>query len=338
MLTLPPRFAAVILTFAALFHHRTWAHAQALLVGAILAPGVRTVTSVLRVLGRANERHFVNFHRVLNRAPWSPRAAGRLLLRLLLRAFVPTGPLVFGLDDTLERRSGRRIWAKGVFHDSVRSRGATHSVNTPGLRWLGVMLLAPIPWARRVWALPVLTALAPNANSHAARGLRHKSLTDWARQLLYQLNRWCRVLAADRPCIVVADATFATLELLAALAPTWTCITRVRFDIALFTPAPPRLPGTRGAPRKKGDRLPSLVVSEVRLRDAEGTELVERIRGMFPRACLLILTGDPSPNAHSGVTRVFGKPWNREQLMSTARRLCLEAEAQEPASLRPFLP
>lgn len=86
------------------------------------------------------------------------------------------------------------------------------------------------------------------------------------------------------------------------------------------------------------ERLPSLVVSEVRLRDAEGIELVERIRGMFPRACLLILTGDPARNSLPGVTRVFGKPWNREQLMSTARRLCLEAEAQDQGSLRPLLP
>lgn len=88
----------------------------------------------------------------------------------------------------------------------------------------------------------------------------------------------------------------------------------------------------------EGDRLPSLVVSEVRLRDAEGIELVERIRALFPRACLLILTGDPARNALPGVTRVFGKPWNREQLMSAARRLCLEAEGQDQASLRPLLP
>ena len=257
MPTLPPRFAAIILTFARLFHHATWRHAQALLLGAILAPGTRTITSVLRLLGHAGDRHFVNFHRVLNRAPWSPRAASRLLLRLLLRTFVPDGPLVFGIDDTLERRSGRRIRAKGVFHDSVRSRGA-HSVNTPALRWLSVMLLAPIPWAQRVWALPVLTALAPNARYHAARGVRHKSLTDWARQLLHQLARWCGVLAPGRPRVVVADATFAVLALLAALAPSWTCITRVRLDIALYTPAPPRRPGTRGRPRKKGARLPGL--------------------------------------------------------------------------------
>ena len=257
MPTLPPRFASLILTFARLFHQATWRYAQALLLGAILAPGTRTVAGVLRVLGRAGDRHFVNFHRVLNRAPWSPRAASRLLLGLLLRAFVPDGPLVFGLDDTLERRSGRRIRAKGVFHDSVRSRGP-HTVTTPGLRWLSVMLLAPIPWAQRVWALPVLTALAPNARYHAARGVRHKSLTDWARQLLHQLARWCRELAPERPRVVVADATFAVVDLLAALGPHWTCITRVRLDIALYTPAPPRRPGTRGRPRKKGARLPRL--------------------------------------------------------------------------------
>lgn len=258
MPTLPPRFASLILTFACLFHQRTWLYAQQLLLGAILAPGIRTVSRVLRLLGRADDRHFVNFHRVLNRAPWSPRAASRVLLGLLLAALVPAGPLVFGLDDTLERRSGRRIRAKGVFHDSVRSRGATHRVNTPGLRWLSVMLLAPVPWAQRVWALPVLTVLAPNARTHAARGVRHKSLTDWARQLLHQVARWCAVLAPARTRVVVADATFATLDLLAALAPTWTCITRVRLDIALYAPAPPRRPGTRGAPRKKGSRLPSL--------------------------------------------------------------------------------
>lgn len=257
MSPLPPRFASIILTFASLFHQSTWRYAQQLLVGAILAPGIRTVASVLRSLGQGRERHFVNYHRVLNRAPWSPREASRRLVRLLLATFVPDGPLVFGIDDTLERRHGRRIRAKGVFHDTVRSRGAQR-VTTPGLRWLSVMLLAPIPWAQRVWALPVLTALAPNARYHAARGVRHKSLTDWARQLLQQLARWCRVLAPERPRIVVADATFATLELLAALAPSWTCITRVRLDLALYAPAPPRRPGTRGAPRKKGARLPGL--------------------------------------------------------------------------------
>jgi hypothetical protein len=72
---LPTRFAAVILSFAPLFFRRSWRRAEVLLIGAILAPGKRTVTSLLRISGLARERRFVNYHRVLNRAAWSPRAA-----------------------------------------------------------------------------------------------------------------------------------------------------------------------------------------------------------------------------------------------------------------------
>ena len=162
MSPLPPRFASLILTFASLFHQATWRYARPLLAGAVLAPGIRTVTSVLRILGAAGERRFVNYHRVLSRAPWSPRAASRMLRRLLVRAFVPGGLLVFGIDDTLERRRGRCIRAKGVYHDAVRS-SRSHFVKATGLRWLSVMLLAPIPWAKHVWALPFLTALAPSS-------------------------------------------------------------------------------------------------------------------------------------------------------------------------------
>lgn len=259
MSALPPRFASVILTFARLFHQATWRYAEQLLAGAILAPGIRTVASVLRILGAADDRRFVNYHRVLSRAPWSPRAASRLLLRLLVRAFVPAGPLVFGIDDTLERRRGRCIRAKGVYHDAVRS-SRSHFVKATGLRWLSVMLLAPIPWARRVWALPFLTALAPSSRYNDQRGARHKTLTDWARQLLRQTARWAAVLAPERSLIMVADSTFAVIELLAALAPQMTCITRLRLDAQLYAPAPRRSPGTRGAPRKKGERLPRLAV------------------------------------------------------------------------------
>ena len=104
------------------------------------------------------------------------------------------------------------------------------------MRWLSVMLLAPIPWARRVWALPVLTALAPSERYARERGVRHKRLTDWAHQLLRQVRRWL----PGRALIMVADSTFAALDLLAALAPCLTCITRFRLDAQLFAPPPPR--------------------------------------------------------------------------------------------------
>src|SRR4051794_34745405 len=106
---LPARFAAVILCFAPLFRQRSWRHAEVLLIGAILAPGRRTVASILRITGRGRERWFVNYHRILNRAAWSGRAAARVLLGLLLDAFVSAGPVLLGLDDTIERRRGKRI-------------------------------------------------------------------------------------------------------------------------------------------------------------------------------------------------------------------------------------
>src|SRR5918992_6252928 len=187
---LPSRFAAVILTFAPVFlQQRTWCHAERLLIGAILAPGKRTVTSLLRIVGLNRERRFVNYHRVLSRAAWNALTAARLLLELLIAAFAPAGPVVLGIDDTVERRRGRRISAKGIYRDPVRSSKG-HFVKASGLRWLSLMLLAPIPWADRVWALPFLTALAPSERYCREHGRRHKKLTDWARQLALRARRW----------------------------------------------------------------------------------------------------------------------------------------------------
>ena len=251
---LPVRFAGVILAFAPLFVHRSWRHAQVLLVGALLAPGRRTVTSVLRITGRSRERRFANYHRVLSRAAWCPRMGARILLGLLVDAFVPSGPVVMAVDDTIERRWGRRIRARGIYRDPVRSSDA-HFVKTSGLRWMSLMLLAPIPWAGRVWALPFLTALVPSERLAARRGRRHKSLLDVGRQMVLQARRWL----PGRDLVLVADSGFSALAFLDAMRRGGvTAITRLRLDAALYEPAPPRLPGTIGRPRKKGARLPTL--------------------------------------------------------------------------------
>jgi hypothetical protein len=121
------------------------------------------------------------------------------------------------------------------------------------LRWVCLMLLAPIPWAQRVWALPFLSILAPSERYHQEREMAHKKLTDWARQMITQVHRWL----PERAIMVVADSSYAVLELLAATAALPTpvsMITRLRLDAALYDRAPPRQKGTKGAPRKKGDR------------------------------------------------------------------------------------
>src|SRR3954462_11312559 len=256
---LPARFARVILAFAPLFVHRTWRHARVLLIGAILAPGRRTVASVLRMTGRSRERRFVNYHRVLSRAAWEPRAGARVLLGLLIGAFAPSGPVVMALDDTIERRRGKRITAKGIYRDPVRSSDA-HFVKASGLRWMSLMLLAPIPWAGRIWALPFLTALVPPERAGRERGRRHKPLLDVGRQLALQARRWL----PGRDLVLVGDGSFSALLFLDAMRHARiTAITRLRLDAALYEPAPPRPPGTIGRPRPKGVRLPTLAATLV---------------------------------------------------------------------------
>jgi hypothetical protein len=255
MLHVPTRFATILVAFAPVFvQARTWQRAQMLVLGALLVPGQRTVCSILRIIGLRRERHFVTWHRVLNRAVWDSRLAARLLVDLLLETFVPKGPVLLGVDDSIERRRGKRISAKGIYRDPVRS-SRSFFVKTSGLRWLSLMLLSPVPWAGRVWALPFLTVLAPSERYCQERGLRHKTLTDWARQVALQARRWL----PGREIVLLGDSSFAVLDLLVALIRQGVIgVTRLRLDAALYEPAPPRQPGAKGRPRKKGKRLPSL--------------------------------------------------------------------------------
>jgi hypothetical protein len=256
MLTLPDRYCTLVAAFAPVFTKRLWSHIQVLLVGSILAPAQRTVTAVLRVMGLGDEVHFQNYHRVLNRAVWSGLALSRVLLNLLISTFAAVGTIVIGVDDTIERRRGAKIRAKGIYRDPVRS-SHSHFVKASGLRWLSLMLLAPIPWAQRVWALPFLTVLAPSKRYYAGSPRAHKKLTDWARQALLLVRRWL----PQRALVFVADSSFAVLELLERmrrLANPICFVTRFRLDAALYQPAPERRPGQKGRSRKKGARLPKL--------------------------------------------------------------------------------
>ena len=256
MPTLPRDYLSLICAFAPHFSNLVWQHAQVLLLGAILTPGQRTVAAALRIVGLSAERHFQTYHRVLNRAAWSSWALSRVLLGLLLQTFAATGHVIVGLDDTIERRRGAQIKAKGIYRDPVRS-SHSHFVKASGLRWLSLMLLVPIPWAQRVWALPFLTVLAPSARYYAGRKRGHKKLTDWARQMLLQLRRWL----PRRALVVVADSSFAVISLVGRmrqLAEPVCMIVRFRLDAALYAPAPARRPHQKGRPRVKGERLPTL--------------------------------------------------------------------------------
>src|SRR5215813_7258429 len=233
MLALPIAFSSAIGVFAPVFSRPVWQHVKVLMTGAVLAPGQRTVTAILRIMGRSTAPNFQTYHRVLNRAVWSSLTARRLLLRLLVAVFIPRGVVVFGLDDTIERRRGDQITAKGIYRDPVRSSHA-HFVKVSGLRWLACMLLLPLAWADRIWALPCLTVLCPSERFYEQRGRRHLPLTARAWQMRQLVVRWL----PGRAVAFVADSSFAALELLDKIKrlPHGRVITRPRLDAALYDP------------------------------------------------------------------------------------------------------
>ena len=218
MPTLPAVIVTLLLPFEHLFDPRTWRKAQLLAMGAILSPGKRTVSSALNILGIGQHGDFAVYHHVLNRAQWSPLQLSRALLLLVAgRLGSSTEPLVFGIDETVERRWGRKIAAKGRYRDPVRSTD-DQVVMTPGLQWVSLMLLTRIGWAGRHWALPERDLVVVADGGYAKREFR----------------RHCQSMS--KPIVVV---------------------TKLRKDASRYQPAPPRRPGQIGRPRVVGARLPS---------------------------------------------------------------------------------
>jgi hypothetical protein len=318
-------FEALLLSFAPLFTHPTFGNARQLVIGALLSPGRRTVTAGLRISGLEAKRTFTNYHRVLSRARWSPRQASHILLLLLLAAFVIRGAIVLGLDETIERRWGKKIQKRGIYRDPVRSsRG--HFVKASGLRWVCVMLLVRVPFAERVWALPFLTALAPSERFAQQQGIRHKAITDWGRQLVKQVRRW----VAERRIILVCDSTYAAFEFLAGLRAHVTIITQMRLDSGLYAPAPEPPPGKRGRKRLKGERLPSL---RERLHDPATTWQRIRLRTWYGRTAKWVeINTFTAIWYYKGKPPVFGRfvlVRDPEGQLETRAYLCTDA------SLRP---
>lgn len=251
-LHLPPGFLAALAPYLAVFSRRTRPTVAALAVGALLAVGPRTVTNCLRALGLAGHPSFTAFHRVLNRNAWSGRALARTLLCMVVAGFVPAGPVIIGIDHTLERRRGPRIGPAARFYDASR-RADMPKPTSRGLRWLSAMVLVEVPFAGCIWALPVLSALTPGKAWSDQHRRRHRPVTEYARLLLLTVRRWL----PDRSIVAVADGEFAALDLLHALRTSIVVITRLRQDARLFDP-PPGDQDKPGRPPRKGKRQPLL--------------------------------------------------------------------------------
>lgn len=235
------------------FTASSWEHVLVLVMGGLLATGKRTVTSCLRVTGRADDANFATYHQILNRARWSSRAVARRLLGIVVERLVPDGPVAIGMDDTIERR-----WGVGSPHGVYT---ATRPAPVTAISSKPADCAGSASWCspRRhglglIKALPVLTLLAPSERSNRQRGCRHKLLTDWARQGALQLSRWL----PGRRIIFIGDSSFAVHELAHAIVRWAARISRLRLDANLFAQPAGRTARAMGRPAQKGRALPKL--------------------------------------------------------------------------------
>jgi hypothetical protein len=253
MLPLPEGIIAVLGRFAPLFSRPVWRQVRVLVVGALLCQGARTVTAVLRVMGLKGEKRFGKYHRVLSRARWSGLVGARMLLGLLVTLLPPGWPLLVGIDETIERRKGRKIRAKGVYRDAVRST-EQHVVKCLGLKWVSMMLLVPLPWSSRPWALPFLTLLAPSRAANEKANKLHRTTVDWAWRMVRLVSRWL-----DRPWVLVGDGAYACVRFAQRCQRQGvTLVARLRVDAALYDFPAPVPAGRRGRKPRKGKRQMSL--------------------------------------------------------------------------------
>jgi hypothetical protein len=318
----------------------TFANALVLVCGAILAPGRRTVTSALAAMGLSASEDFSKHHRVLNRAKWHPLRMSRLLLKLLIGAFVANdAPLIFLIDETLERRRGAKIAYKGWFRDAVRSVGGK-AVTTLGVRWSRIALSCRVPWSGRSWALPFLVVPTLSEKTCERLKKRHRSGVDWAMIIAGKLRRW----HPEREIVLIGDGGYAAVELVR------TCrrlgvrlVARLRWDAKLYEEPGPQPPGKRGRKPKKGARQPSF---DERLSDskAEWTTATlpwygggEREVRLLTGVSLRHQTGaDPAPLRWVIVRYEEVNPKTKERAWKSFSILCSDTEdatAEEIATL-----
>lgn len=253
MQSLPRGMAAVLNSFSHLFTLPTWVHIQVLLMGAILCQGARRVSSILRVMGLSQEKRFEKYHRVLNRAKWNGLTGAKILLGLLVQLLPAALPILIVVDDTIERRSGKKIKAKGCYRDACRSTEKL-IVKCFGLKWVCLMLIVSLPWCKRPWALPFMTILAPSKKANKAKNREHKTSIDWTIIAIRVIARWLK-----RAFILIGDGGFACIRLgHACIKNNVTLVSRLRLDVALYEFAPNPEKGQIGRRREKGKRFSSL--------------------------------------------------------------------------------
>ena len=246
-----PEIISVLAVFSPLFTRPTWKNLNTLFIGAILCRGARRITSILRVMGLSEIKNFSKYHRVLSRTQWNSLAASKILFGLLINVLPESWPKIIAVDETLERRRGKKIKAKGAYRDAVAS-SQSRVVICFGLKWECMTLIVPLPWCKRPWALPFMVILSPSKKSDEQAGKRHKTSIDWTIQMVQCVSRWLN----RTPWILVGDGAYACMALAKACIKSGaTLVSRLRLDAQLYEFPEAKPPGQRGRKPIKGTRI-----------------------------------------------------------------------------------
>ncbi len=248
-MTSPDTILTLLSRFAPVFSRPVWKKVQVLFTGTILARGPRRVSSALKAIGLFKNFNYSKYHRVLSRDQYSPLRLAKILFCLLLKLIPKGEPILIGTDESLERRKGRKIKAKGCYRDAVRSSKGK-LVTSFGLKWECMALMIRLPFTSRRWALPFMTVLSPPEKVNQQQGKRHRATIDWTILMMKVVCRWI-----GKPWILLGDGAYACMNLAKhCVEKQVTLITRCRWDSQFYEfpkPEPPR----RGRKRIKGDRI-----------------------------------------------------------------------------------
>lgn len=209
-----------------------------LLRGWVTAPGRRTITGMICAADPEGVRAHDAYHRFVRAGRWSTAALWKVLVVHLVGVLCPSGTLVVDCDDTLYKKSGRKIEGAGSFRDAVRST-RNKIVYATGLNLVVVTLRVRPPWGGQPVGVPVGVRL------HRKGGATTLEL---ATEIVTELSCWL----PDRSFSLCADGAYASLA--GRGLPRTVLTSRMRRDAALYEEVPPRT-GKRGRPRKRGARL-----------------------------------------------------------------------------------
>ena len=257
---------ALIQQFASCFTKPTFQIFRVIVAGWLLGSGRRTVTHLLLAGGGLKIKTFSCYHRFFSQARWTVDSMGRVIVAMVLKFIPKDAPIVAAVDDTLNRKTGRHIWAAGMHHDPILSKGKRHFFSF-GHNWVVLSIQLRFAFAPdKVWSLPILMRLyrrkrkpgRPRGQRKAigqAKPGEYRTRPQLATEMIALLASWL----PDRTIRVVGDSEYAGKSISRNLPSNAHLTSRMVMNAALYGQPSKRRKGERGAPRKKGKRLPSPV-------------------------------------------------------------------------------